>query len=428
MLILHLSDIHFKKAEVGTAQDPNFHLRNELVRDVAEQCKALGTPDVIIISGDIAYAGDPEEFKFATTWLSELCAACGAKMSCVFVCPGNHDVVRERAGQNLVQLIHGAIKTAADPKSEISRQLRDKNAAGLLYEGLQNYNAFALQFFCDLLPPDRTRAVRDLSLNDGSTLRLWGLNSVVVSSEHDRVGSLYVDEASHQITRHAGVVNLVVAHHHLTWLGNAQELEDHLNDVAPIQMFGHVHNNRIKRDMDGYMRLTASAANPDRTELGWEPGYNFLEVSVQGTGVHRKLLLRAHVRVWQNAPGRFKPKMTQDAAVWDHTVNLEKWSPSPPVEASAVVVTGGASISVPASDVGELPKERGAMNRLRDIGLRFYKLSFSQKWEIAGRLGLVEETDVSQPDYERFRRVFQRASERGQIQLLEDAIRAAENS
>jgi len=412
--------------EVTTTQDPNFHLRNELVRDVVEQCRALGPPDVVIISGDVAFAGDPEEFAFATDWLRDLCQACGGNLKSVFVCPGNHDVVRAQADRNLVQLIHGAIKSANSPTTEISKQMRDPDARRLLYESLDNYNGFALQFFCDLLPPERTRATRDLVLNDGSILRLWGLNTAFVSSGHDKERDLFVDEASFQIPRVDGVVNLVVAHHHLSWLRQSQALEDHLNDVAPVQIFGHVHTNRIQRDVE-YMRLTASAANPDRTEAHWEPGYNFLELNVGGSGNARRLNLKAHVRVWQTAPGGFQPKKCKDSDVWDHSIKLGAWFPP----ASETGVEGGTAVAsggIATSDgiAGALPEEGNAMNKLRDVGLRFYRLSFSKKSEIAGRLGLLEEEDMRQPDYERFRRVFQRAHQQGKLDELSDAVRDAE--
>ncbi|WP_170234382.1 metallophosphoesterase family protein [Azomonas agilis] len=67
-------------------------------------------PDAIIVSGDIAFAGAPDEFAFATEWLTKLCEACRCSLESVFVVPGNHDVVRERAGRNLVQLIYRQIK------------------------------------------------------------------------------------------------------------------------------------------------------------------------------------------------------------------------------------------------------------------------------------------------------------------------------
>lgn len=420
MLILHLSDIHFRKSEISTAQDPNLHLRNELVRDVVQQCKRLGAPDAIVVSGDIAFAGDSEEFGFATDWLSNLCTLCGSSMSSVFVVPGNHDVVRQLADRNLVQMIHREIKAAENPSAAITKQLMDPDARRLLYESLDNYNQFALQFFCDLLPPERTRATRALTLNDGSTLRLWGLNSALVSSSEDRERTLFVDTASMQITRENGVVNLVIAHHHLSWLGQARELEDHLNDVAPIQIFGHVHTNRVDMSRD-YVRLAASAANPERSEASWEPGYNFIELSVDGGPSDRKLHIKAHVRVWQTAPGGFQAKMDRTSPVFEHSIKLDDWTPTiSPIE------THGEP-SVPTADATLMPIDGGSeMNTLRDLGLRFYRLSFSKKSEIAGRLELLENEDMRLPDYERFRRVLIRAYERGILDELADAVTTAE--
>lgn len=433
LLILHLSDIHFRKMEIGTAQDPNFHLRNELVRDVRLQCQALGPPDVIVVSGDTAFAGDPAEFGFATEWLSALCDACNGSLETVFVVPGNHDAVRETAEKNLVQMIHRDIKAAVDPSEAISRHMRDPSARRLLYESLDNYNEFALQFLCDLLPPDRTRAVRDLSLCDGSTLRLWGLNTALVSSQHDKLGSLFVDPASRQITREEGVVNFVVAHHHLSWLGQAQQLEDHLADVAPVQLFGHVHTNRITLNRD-FVRLTASAANPDRHEAGWEPGYNLIELSVDGCPDHRRLHLRAHVRVWQEAPGGFQAKMDRTSSVFEHWIDLEPWHApvatdiKTEVEELALGDDGNGQARVISLSSDPLTEGGPAMNTLRDVGLRFYRLSFSKKSEIAGRLELLEDEDMGQPDFERFRRVFMRAHERGRLDEFAEAVRAAEQA
>jgi hypothetical protein len=132
-----------------------------------------------------------------------------------------------------VQLVHDGIKAKGDGEvaGYISRQLLDPQAARLLYESLDNYNSFALQFFCDLLPPERTRAKRDLTLSDGSTLRLWGLNTAFVSSSRDREGDIFVDPASLQITREDGVANVVVAHHHLSWIRQKRALEDHLTTL-----------------------------------------------------------------------------------------------------------------------------------------------------------------------------------------------------
>ena len=188
MLLLHLSDIHFRKGEVGTAMDPNANLRNELLRDAVVQCTRIGAvPDAILVSGDVAFAGDSDEYAYALTWLDLLCRDCGTKLAAVFVIPGNHDVVRGIASRNLIQTIHRDIKNASTVATEVLLRglLTDQETSRLLYEALDPYNAFAGQFFCDVLPPERTIARRDLLLNDGSILRLSGLNSAFVSSAAD---------------------------------------------------------------------------------------------------------------------------------------------------------------------------------------------------------------------------------------------------
>ena len=264
--------------------------------------------------------------------------------------------------------------------------------------------------------------MRDLVLNDGSILRLWGLNTAVVSSSSDTEGKLFVDSASFQITREPGVVNMVVAHHHLSWLQQGAQLADHLNDVAPVQVFGHIHTNRIDLNRD-YVRLTASAAHPDRRESGWEPGYNFLELSVVEELDARKLHIRAHVRIWQTAPGGFQAKMDRNASVFEHFINLETWRPP------LAIPDPVSPIEAPILGVGATSSEseRGqSMTNVRALGLRFYRLSFSKKSEIAGRLALLEDEDIGQPDHERFRRVLIRAHERGQLEDFARAIVEAE--
>ena len=64
------------------------------------------------------------------------------------------------------------------------------------------------------------------------------------------------------------------------------------------------------------------------------------------------------------------------------------------------------------------------METLKDITLRFFKLTFSQKSEVAGRLGLLEDEDVHLPDFERFRRVVVRARERNLVEALDREITA----
>ncbi|WP_081275714.1 metallophosphoesterase [Serratia plymuthica] len=419
MLLLHLSDIHFRLDEINTPMDPNRHLRNELVMDARDMCRKLEkSPSAILISGDIAFAGHPEEYKFALTWLETLAQECGTNIESVFVIPGNHDVVRNTAARPIVQMLHNAIKQSPQftRDGQMRALLMDPETSHPLYSSLDEFNSFAVQFFCDVKAPHRTIATRDLRLNDGSILRLNGLNSALVSSHADKKGDLYVDPACFQIARERGVEHVVLCHHPFTWLGHGEELKSHLNDVARIQLFGHEHSSRIELQ-DDTVRIAASAAHPDRVEQGWEPGYNLIEVNIGNSGSgERELNIAAHIRIWQSTPGQFRPKMRRQDDVYRKKIPLESWTPP----AHSVITPTNESMSLPRiPDSGSDP-----MDNLRNVSIKFYKLTLSQKSAIAGKLGLIEEEDRDQPDFERFRRVFIRARDRGMIEVLEKEIRA----
>jgi hypothetical protein len=427
MLLIHLSDIHFRRGEVGTAMDPNASLRNELVRDAEAKCKEIGKkPSAVLISGDIAFGGDRAEYLFALTWIEEFCCRCGADPDSVFVIPGNHDVDRKRAGSLIVQSIHNDIKVTEKKylDRKLANLLADKETGALLYQSIEAYNDFALQFYCDLKTPDRTTAKRTLLLNDGSILKITGFNSAFTSSECDKIPDLFVDPACFQLKREAGVEHLVLCHHPYNWLRNGYQLEQHLNSVSRIQLFGHEHTSRITNARD-YLKIAASAAHPDRTEDGWEPGYNLIELEVLGKGDERKLKTRVHVRVWQQNPDEFRAKTDHRSDTFDNLIGLEPWQPSEPLlDANKAKPHDAVPSEIGAARASATVKV-DPMDPLRDVGVRFFKLTLSQKMAVTGQLDLIEEEDAHEPDYERFRRAFLRARDRGLIGQLDEAIKAA---
>ena len=106
------------------------------------------------------------------------------------------------------------------------------------------------------------------------------------------------------------------------------------------------------------------------------------------------------------------------------TVALDAWTPpAPKVMESPEEEPGPSTPRVKAGNLEPLGSD--PMDTLRDINIRFFKLTLSQKSEIAGRLGLLEDEDINLPDFERFRRVFLRARERGLVAELDREVSAA---
>jgi len=93
--ILHLSDFHIKE-DPGEKKD-GFDLG--LVTDPLKECltrdrKAGKRPDIIAVTGDIAYAGKSKEYTRALEIVGEIRDLFGLDMSAVLIVPGNHDVDR----------------------------------------------------------------------------------------------------------------------------------------------------------------------------------------------------------------------------------------------------------------------------------------------------------------------------------------------
>jgi len=418
MLLLHISDLHFREGEVGTPLDPNKHLRDSLTADAAAMCAELGkSPDAILISGDIAYSGASAEYLFAETWLKELCERCGTTLARVFTVPGNHDVVRDLTKQSIVQALHHEIKSAGSlvVDSTIRGLLTDKISGPLLYRSIEHYNGFAAPFFCSLLPPHRTLCERELEFEHGSKLKLLGVNSTFVSGEGDKERDLFVDLAALQITKQPGRINIVLCHHPYHWLRNGDVFEDHLSSVAKLHLFGHVHTNRVFLGRD-FVRLSASAAHPDRTEHGWEPGYNLIELTIGGKPENRVLRVKVHVRIWQSRPGQFHHKFDGITPFFQQEIPLDRWEVQ-----EAVILNGDAPLA--PTVVAGTPQEEDSMDELRDVSLRFFQLTASQRAIVAGKLDLIEDSDKDFPDFERTRKVLLRAKERNLIRDLDKEVR-----
>ncbi|MEM6456438.1 MAG: metallophosphoesterase, partial [Acidobacteriota bacterium] len=90
--LLHLSDLH---AREGTAWDAN-RVRQTLIEDLNDPARADLRPDLVLFTGDLAWAGKPEQFERGWTFLDAVLKACDLDREALFLVPGNHDVDRSK--------------------------------------------------------------------------------------------------------------------------------------------------------------------------------------------------------------------------------------------------------------------------------------------------------------------------------------------
>ncbi|MFJ7797761.1 metallophosphoesterase [Pseudomonas sp. NPDC096950] len=426
---VHLSDIHFNHRAAQIGFDPDRELRNSVTRDIAKMCGELGRADAILVTGDIAYAGKRTEFEEAASWLEEVCEAAGCGSEDVLMCPGNHDVDQGVIVENpLIQDGHDAVrrgKNHFDRDQALTRRLIQPDACSLFYLPISTYNEFAARYQSSFFADANTFVwEHDFALNDGTTLRIRGLNTALLSGLSDVEGSLFLGSRAWTLPCQTGIEYLVMAHHPPMWLADQKEAERAFNNSARIQLFGHEHDQRIVPGRD-WIKLFAGSVNPHRAEPNWRPGYNIIEVYVD-PGLPRKLKVEVHARDWQGDPAQFRsiedvgydPIHRADiklpnlpAAMFNQARPVAAAPPGPPV--STVSSAMRATIVEP-------------QHRFRLSVYRFFKLTLSQKNEIVGHLKLAEENDSRLTDVERFKLSLIRARDSGQMDALEDLMRKLE--
>lgn len=152
MLLLHISDIHFRAPNcVDPHLDPNRPYRTRLLRDVRDRARDLGPVKAILIGGDIAYQGATAEYQAAMNWIQDLVSVAGCSMERVFVVPGNHDIDRTIiASSPAVRNTQAAIVRASSERreQEFCAQIRDGDTGRSLVAPLAAYNDFAKNFNC----------------------------------------------------------------------------------------------------------------------------------------------------------------------------------------------------------------------------------------------------------------------------------------
>lgn len=393
----------------------------------------LESVGAILVSGDIAFKGAPEEYVAAMTWISELAAVAGCPIERVFVIPGNHDVdrgviVRTPATRNVQSAIARAQLDRRE--RELRSQIMDAETGRALLAPIAAYNEFAKLLNCQVFLPDRLYWKQDLDLGHGVTLRVHGLTSILLSGaegRNDTRESLYLSPLQTVLDPVDDVVNLVLCHHPPDWFMDQDDANDAICGRASIHMFGHKHRQRIQRDSH-YVRLSAGAVNPDRQEPGWLPGYNLVEIHVRGKGREREITVDAHLRQWQSNPDVFRAVTTPEGeTVFRHVIRFPEHEVTIGVgqrQAPPPVAPAGARDAeiVPGRRSGNDGEAAMGNASTRNLVFRFWNLKASERREIALRLGLISQADLAVPEPERYGRALIRASEQGKLEELARAV------
>ncbi len=415
-VLIHLSDIHFKRESGVSVHDLDTNVRNELVIDATGVSTDVGPVAGVLVTGDIAFSGGKREHEYdhATDWLRHFCRAVGCPAENVWVVPGNHDVDRDRAKQKVTRTLHQGIRAeGADVDTELREIFSDAQSATALLEPLAAYNTFAGRFGCSI-SAEKHYWERDLTLTCGTVIRLRGLTSALVSNDEDKRTQIVLGEAQVSVARAPGVFHVSLCHHPPDWLRDHDVVETHLKSKVHVQLFGHKHSQRLDV-INGMVRLVAGAMHPERSEPGWLPTYNVLEISRLDSD---RIGLRVFQRRWDQSDTKF--------VAWRDSNNGKEyrefsWSGFPAAEISA---THAADVTpvVPSSELASIVTEIHATmpppNHERRLAYRFLTLPFRHQITVANKMDVLTDADRALSDEALFRVLFQRAAEGGLLAKL----------
>ena len=420
MLMLHISDIHFKSPDcLDQWMDPDFPIRTRMMRDLAEQVRNLGKVGAILIGGDVAFKAAPDEYQTARAWIQQLAEIAGCSKERVFVVPGNHDVDRSiiKGSVQIQNVQHVIASTAlANREWKLKQQLRDETSGQLLFQAHSAYNDFAAPFGCQIWPA-KPFWHQDIPLENGVSLRLYGLTSTLLSGREgndDNERDLYLSPLQTVLDPAPNTLNLVLCHHPIDWLDDGDAVDDALTARAAFHVFGHKHKQRLVMDPN-YVRFAAAAVNPSRDEKPYDPGYNLIRLQVEGAGAERRVKVEVRQRRMQDNPERFiaiQNSQGQDVFVSTILVPEEVDIPAPtgaPVRAASTASephehsSGTQAVQDAEATMGE--------EDTRDLVYRFWNLSSSQRRNIAIRFGLLQDGEMKLPEPERYGRALIRAAE-----------------
>lgn len=444
---IHLSDIHFNYKTSGGHYDLDEVIRHELLLDAAQISGAMGGTDGIMVSGDIAFSGNSVEYGIAYGWLDQLCRRTSCSFSNVWTVPGNHDIDRSKIKDSPIsQTLRNDLRQT--PLAELNEKIRvyleNADSRKTLFDPLEHYNSFAANFGC-CSTANPLFWTRDLTLNDGSTLRLWGMNSAIISDAADsdahEANKLILSEFQTKFLRDDAVVHLTMCHHPLEWLRDRYAVEDWFNQHARIQLFGHRHVQRVGQVNDN-IRVAAGAVQPDRREAGWEPRYNFITLEVRRNQEgSRTLRVTIDPRVWNDTAKKF---LRDQLDIYQRELPLNNWQSASavPTEPIAEVLLDNEDLSVVLAaiqpDLLEIEqsaprKEVSILNAGEKLTSRYLSLPHNLQMQIARKLGLSEGGDEALSDTELYRRYFKRAKDKKLLERLwsevEDIyLRQAEDS
>ncbi|HRD68232.1 MAG TPA: metallophosphoesterase [Candidatus Competibacter sp.] len=246
--ILHLSDIHFT---AGKAWDADPVLR-ALARFIKTDVEAGLAPDLVAITGDLAFAGTSDEYGLARDWLDkQLWPALPDNFSRdrLLLVPGNHDVDRSLVSSG-ARLMQDGLLSKQD-QNGIATLLQDDDERKIVLKRHAAYLEFLGGWLGEAQPLPWWQ--RSIEIR-GVRLHVAGLDSAWMAyGDEDRGRLLLGRYQIHQTILHQDADNtdwqLALLHHPWDYFAefDVRETRPTIHQHCDLLLRGHLHQPLTER-------------------------------------------------------------------------------------------------------------------------------------------------------------------------------------
>jgi predicted phosphodiesterase len=275
--------------------------------DVEDLVRALpgGRVDGIIVTGDLAFSGNVQEYETAGKFLDRLAAKVGCLRTSVQVVPGNHDVHRQSICKSSEWMLGEIAEKGEIALDEFLVAEQDRD---VLYGRLKHYRKFAEAYDCPLDGAGGIAGEKLFGIAPGRVLRFIGLNSALTCGSNDESGKLILGAKQWVLPRHKGEELVVLCHHPIHWFRDSANALKYVRSRARVFISGHEHNPKFEvepiEDGSDLLAVAAGAMTPPKETEIYTFTYNLIEFDWSQDADALKVLLTP--RVWNGPKTRFE--------------------------------------------------------------------------------------------------------------------------
>ncbi|MBN1552582.1 metallophosphoesterase [bacterium] len=240
-IILHISDLHIRNDKCECFE--RTVLFDTFIKQVKSECESRHRPEIIIVTGDIAYSGIRTEYEFAGEFLETLIKNLGYENDRLFIVPGNHDVNRRKYRPSDVPVYKDM--------NHLNRELGNYRFRDDLLKGMTEYFKFVEELCPHLKPVQRNLIpfVSNYATSCGKNIGLLGLNSAWMCRKSPDQGEIAIGEyqmnAAEAEMRKMNPFDLLlcIMHHPIQylWYQDREIFRSYLSGGNAIVLCGHLH-------------------------------------------------------------------------------------------------------------------------------------------------------------------------------------------